>query len=92
MRPEAPSLVPSLQSHPSTNLHVGQGGVSCRVREAELEAVSRHLHVGRDDEHHGALVHVPLGEPSSDVSSWQDRTGQDRKTGVQLNTVSIQEP
>lgn len=63
--------VPSISAVPCTsvNLHFGQHGVSRRVGEAEQEAVGRHLHVGREDEHHSALVHVPLGEATFDVSS-----------------------
>lgn len=57
---------------PSTNLHLRQRRVPGRVDEAELEAVGRHLHVCREDEQHGSLVHVPLSESPSDVSSWWD--------------------
>lgn len=60
------------------NLHFGQHGVSCRVDEAEQEAVGCHLHVGWEDKRHGALVHVPLGEATFDVSSWQDRKFESR--------------
>lgn len=58
----------------SSNLHLRQRRVSRWVGEEELEAVGCHLHVGREDEHHGALIHVPLGETTFDVSSWQDGT------------------
>ena len=62
------------------HLHFRQHRVSSRVGEEELEAVGRHLHVGWEDEHHGPLVHVPLGEATSDVAPWWDERTQQLST------------
>lgn len=69
-----------------TNLHFGQHGVSCRVGEEELEAVCSHLHVGRQDEQHGSLVHVPLGETTSDVGAWRDERTESQCRPAQAAT------